>query len=129
MKCTNKYTFTELQISSIFQIPLTTHSNLVTNWSCFTKYLLTEMVSVHLGKKKIKSALVCRHYCISVSLLGRSIMQLYLIYFSLKTGNKVSKSFSTLFSLLFLFLFAQLTMLRRELVRWWPCTDAVTRTR
>lgn len=129
MKCTNKCTFTEQQIASMFQIPLTTHSDVVTNWSCFTKYLLTEMVSVHLVKKKIKSALVSGHYCISGSLLVRSIMQLYLIYFSLKTGSKVSKSFSTLFSLLFLFLFAQLTMLRRELARWWPCTDAVIRTR
>lgn len=51
MNCTNKYTFTELQIASIFQIPLTAHSSLVTNCSCFTKYLLTEMVSVHLEKK------------------------------------------------------------------------------
>lgn len=87
MNCTNKYTFTELQIASIFQISLTAHSSLVTNCSCFTKYLLTEMVSVHL-EKKIKSVLGRRHYCIFGSLLGRSIIQLYLKYFSLKNRKQ-----------------------------------------
>lgn len=39
----------------------------------------------------------------------------------------VSKAFSVLFYLLFVF--TQLTMLKRELARWWHSTDAVIRTR
>lgn len=38
-------------IVSLFHTVLTAHSHPVTNCSCFTKHLLTEMVLAHLEKK------------------------------------------------------------------------------
>lgn len=56
------------RIASTFQRVLTAHSNLVTNCSCFTKHLLTEMVLPHLEKKSNL------HYGVSIIILLVSCM-------------------------------------------------------